>query len=101
MTQGREVIIGVAVAALIFGITSRPDMPADRGAPLPPHSIVLAANDPEVGQPEESADESAKMGKEEGTHEGETAGETPESDTAKMDGSDATPPADTQEETQD
>jgi hypothetical protein len=95
------VIIGVAVAALIFGITSRPDMPADRGAPLPPHSIVLAANDPEVGQPEESADESAKMGKEEGTHEGETAGETPESDTAKMNGDDDATSTETREEKQD
>jgi len=87
MTRSGTWLASAAVIALTIGVTSRADIPADRDRPLPPDSIIVAAEDSSagLGQAEESAEDSAKMGKEEGTHKGAHLGETPENDTSKID----------------
>ena len=59
----------------------------EESMPLPPDSIIVAAEDSAAGagQTEENAQDSAKMGQEEGTHQGAHLGETPENDTSKVD----------------
>jgi hypothetical protein len=87
MTCSATWLTSAAVLALTLGVTSRADVPAHKELFSPPGNIVLAAEDsaPVAGQPEENAEDSAKMGKEEGTHEGAGHGATPESDTGKID----------------
>ena len=83
MTRAGTVLASAAVIALTVGITSRADVPTEQELPLPPGSIIVAA---ENGAPAGSqTEESAKMGKEEGTQEGPNLGATPENDTAKID----------------
>jgi hypothetical protein len=84
MTQSTTWLASAAVIALTLGVTSRADVPMEKELPLPPGSIIIAANEA-AGQTEDNAEESAKMGKEAGTHEGAGQGATPESDSAKMD----------------
>jgi hypothetical protein len=80
-------LASAAVIALSLVVTSRADIATDdNDLLLPLGSIVLAADGaPAAGQTEESAEDSAKMGKESGTHEGSDLGATPESDTNKVD----------------
>ena len=86
MSQARTLLASAAVIALTMGITSRADQPTDVDRPLPPGSFLVATDDTAaVGQPEESAQDSAKMGKEEGTHEGAELGDVPDSDTKMID----------------
>jgi len=82
MNEHRPVIIGIAVAALAFVMSSQADV--SRHQPLPSDATVLAEN-AETDQAQENDNESAKMGKEEGTHTGENQGETSDSDTKKVD----------------
>lgn len=87
MTQARHLMIGVAVAALTFGITGQ-------GIPTPGHEteslsnsdliVVLNENDKAAGQADESADQSAKMDREEGTHSGTRQGGPPQTRAPKL-----------------
>jgi hypothetical protein len=83
MTRSGTWLASAAVIALTVGVTSRADVPTEREFPLPPDSLIVAAED--AAQTEESAADSAKMGKDEGTHEGAALGAKPESDTNKID----------------
>lgn len=87
MTRSGTWFASAAMIALTVGVTSRADIPTQRESPLPPESIIVAADDsaPAAGQTEENAADSAKMGKEEGTHQGAQLGATPENDTDKID----------------
>jgi hypothetical protein len=87
MTQARTSMASAAVVALTFGIGGQTLTPVQQEEPLSTGDIVIVTNDaaPQAGQTEDTADQSAKMGKEEGTHEGENLGATPENDTAKID----------------
>jgi hypothetical protein len=87
MTHSATWLTSAAVIALALGVTSRADIPAEKADPLPLGSTIIAADDtaPAAGQTEETAEDSAKMGKESGTHEGSDLGATPESDTNKID----------------
>ena len=87
MTLARTYIVSAAVIALTFGIGDQTLTPVPNEEPLSNGDIVIVTNDTasQAGQTEDSADQSAKMGKEEGTNEGENLGATPESDTAKID----------------
>jgi hypothetical protein len=60
-----------AVAALIYGLAATAVLAADEGTP----------GGDQAGQ---TANESAKMGKDEGTHTGPNQGATPENDTDKV-----------------
>jgi hypothetical protein len=87
MTQANSTLVAsAAVIALTLGVTGQTTAPRD-APPLSSSDITVAADDtaPAAGQTEESAEDSAKMGKEEGTHEGDNLGATPEDDTAKID----------------
>ena len=86
MTLARTYIVSAAVIALTFGIGDQTLTPVPNEEPLSNGDIVIVTNDTasQAGQTEDSADQSAKMGKEEGTNEGENLGATP-SDTAKID----------------
>ena len=83
MTRSGTWLASAAVIALTIGVTSRADMPTEHELPLPPGSMIVAAEDTTagVGQTEESAEDSAKMGKEDGAQEGAQLGETPKTDT--------------------
>lgn len=87
MTRSGTWLASAAVIALTIGVTSRADLPTEHELPLPPGSMIVAAEDTAagVGQTEESAEDSAKMGKEEDTQEGAQLGETPKTDTDKID----------------
>ena len=87
MTRSGTWLASAAVISLTVGVTSRADLPTKHELPLPQGSIIIAAEDTAagVGQKDETAEDSAKMGKEEGTHQGAHLGETPESDTSKVD----------------
>lgn len=87
MTQAISFIAGAAVIALTFGITGKTLDPIEQEEPISTSDILIVTNDTaaEVGQTEDSVDESAKMGKEAGTHEGDNLGAMPENDTAKID----------------
>jgi hypothetical protein len=87
MTRSGTWLASAAVIALTIGVTSRADIPTEVETPLPPESIIVAADDSaaDAGQTEETAEDSAKMGKEEGTHQGAQLGATPENDTDKID----------------
>ena len=83
MTRSGTWLASAAVIALTIGVTSRADLPTERELPLPPGSIIVAAEDTAAGagQTEESAEDSAKMGKDDGTQ----LGEPPKTDTDKID----------------
>lgn len=85
MTRSGTWLASAAVIALTVGVTSRADVPAERETPLPPESIIVAAEDSaaNVGQTDEN--DSAKMGKDDGKKEGAELGETPETDSDKVD----------------
>jgi hypothetical protein len=85
MTRSRTWLASAAVIALTVGVTSRADLSMEPEWPRPPGSVIIAADDSAAaaGRAEESAEHSAKMGKEEGTHEGAPLGA--ESDTNKID----------------
>ncbi|MFO7477355.1 MAG: hypothetical protein R6X03_03225 [Methyloceanibacter sp.] len=87
MTRSGHWLASAAVIALTLGVTSRADIPAERDFPLPPDAIILAAEDSAAGagQTEDTAEDSAKMGKEERTHEGAQLDETPETESDKID----------------
>lgn len=87
MTRSGTWLSSAAVIALTIGVTSRADLPTERELPLPPGSIIVAAEDTAAGagQTEESAEDSAKMGKDDGTQEGAQLGEPPKTDTDKID----------------
>jgi hypothetical protein len=87
MTRSGTWLASAAVIALTIGVTSRADVPTEKEFPLPADSIIVAAQDGAagIGQTEETAEDSAKMGKEEGTHKGAQLGATPENDTDKID----------------
>jgi hypothetical protein len=87
MSEAKAVLASVAVIALTFGITGPTIAPVDTEEPLSTKDILIATNDTaaETGQIEESAQEPAKMGKQEGTQEGDNLGATPESYIAKVD----------------
>jgi hypothetical protein len=87
MTRSGTWLASAAVIALTIGVTSRADLPTERDLPLPPDSLIVAAEDSAAatGQTEESAEDSAKMGKEEGTQEGAELGDAPKTDTDKID----------------
>jgi hypothetical protein len=74
MSQSRKLILGLAAVSLSFALASTA-------------LAVDAADETKqpTGQTEESATESAKMGKEEGTHAGDHQGAIPENDTSKID----------------
>jgi hypothetical protein len=80
MTQANALVASAAVIALTLGVTGKTTAPRDE-PPLSTSDIVIAAEDsgPTMGQSEDSAEESAKMGKEEGTQSGENEGDVPES----------------------
>jgi hypothetical protein len=87
MTQASRILASAAVIALTLGITGQTTAPRD-APPLSTSDITIAAAENSgaaVGQPEEKAEDSAKMGTEDGTHEGDNLGATPEDDTAKID----------------
>jgi hypothetical protein len=69
-----------------LGIGGQTPTPVQQEQPLSTDDILIVTNDaaPQAGQTDESAEESAKMGKEAGTHEGDDLGATPENDTAKL-----------------
>lgn len=74
MLQKRKWILGMAAASLSFALAGT--------------ALAVDATDESkqpTGQTEESATESAKMGKEEGTHTGDHQGVIPENDTEKID----------------
>jgi hypothetical protein len=88
MTHLRILLVSVAAIALTFGLQFPDPEFIGEPSPLPNDGVVvLAATDGQSAQPqaqtEESADESAKMGKESGTHTGNQP--VPESDTKKVD----------------
>lgn len=86
MTRSGTWLASAAVVALTLGVTSRADLPTERERPLPPGSMIVAAEDAAgIGQTEESAGDSAKMGEDEGTKEGAELGETPKTETDKID----------------
>jgi hypothetical protein len=81
MTQANTLVASAAVIALTLGVTGETTAPRDE-PPLSTSDITIAQNTAaDVGQTEESADESAKMGKDEGTYSGESQGDVPESKT--------------------
>jgi hypothetical protein len=89
MTHLRAWLTSAAVAGLVFGLNfPDPDLVGGR-APLPQEFTLLAADETQGTeerrvQPDENADESAKMGKESGTHSGDK-GAALENDTKKID----------------
>jgi len=86
MTRSATWFASAAVLALTAGITSPADVSPEFDRPLPPGSFLMAENAAgDVGQPEENAEESAKMGKEEGSHEAAQPTSPPKSDSDKMD----------------
>lgn len=74
MSQSRKLLLGLAAASLTFAIA---------GTALAVDAVDESKQP--TGQTEESATESAKMGKEEGTHTGDHQGVIPENDTSKID----------------
>jgi hypothetical protein len=71
----------------VFGLNLPDPNLAGGRAPLPHDFTVVAANETQGTdqvQSDESADKSAKMGKESGTHSGDE-GAAPENDTKKID----------------
>ena len=72
MTQLRALLVSTAAIALLFGLEFPDPKLNGEPSPLPnDHTMVLAADEGQSGQPpaqtEENVDESAKMGKESGT----------------------------------
>lgn len=84
MTQARQLIATAAAIALTFGISGKTLDPIEQDEPISTGDILIVTNDSAAGQIEDSADQSAKMGKE-GGHEGDHLGAVPENDTAKID----------------
>ncbi len=87
MTQARGLILGVAVAALTFGVTGKSvTTPISENETLSNSDIVVVLNDSDqtIGQPEENAEGFAKMGEVEGTHAGARQGGPPDSRAPKM-----------------
>jgi hypothetical protein len=87
MTQANTLVASAAVIALTLGIGGQTPTPVQQEQPLSTGDILVVTNKaaPQAGQADESAEESAKMGKDSGTHEGDNLGATPENDTAKID----------------
>jgi len=85
MTPSGTWLASAAVIALTIGVTSRADVPADTSRPLPPGSFIVAADDREAATGQESAQDSAKMGREAGSHKGGKLDTPSESESNKID----------------
>jgi hypothetical protein len=66
MTQANTLVASAAVIALTLGIGGQTPTPVQQEQPLSTDDILIVTNDaaPQAGQTDESAEESAKMGKE-------------------------------------
>jgi hypothetical protein len=89
MTQANTLIVAAAAIALSFGVTGQGKVPIERQVPLSNSDIVIVKDEAArvIGQPEDAAHESAEMGKADGTQNGEHQGDAPQSQSAKMNGS--------------
>jgi hypothetical protein len=83
MTQANTLVASAAVIALTLGIGGQTPTPVQQEQPLSTGDILVVTNDaaPQAGQTDESAEESANMGKQEGTQSGENQGDVPKSKT--------------------
>jgi hypothetical protein len=83
MTQANTLVASATVIALTLGIGGQTPTPVQQEQPLSTDDILVVTNEaaPQAGQTDESAEDSAKMGKQEGTQGGESQGDVPKSKT--------------------
>jgi hypothetical protein len=86
MTQAKGLILGVAVAALTFGLTGKPLSIPPQEEPLSDSDIVVVLNDSgqAAGSAEEKSEDGAKVNEVEGTHAGARQGGPPDSRAPKL-----------------
>jgi hypothetical protein len=89
MTQASTLIVGAAAVALTFGVTGQGKIPMELQVPLSNSDIVIVKDEaqPSVGQTDDTAKQSAEMGKADGVQSGEHQGDAPQSQSDMMKGS--------------
>ena len=81
MTQANILIMGAAAIALTFGVTGQGEIPMQLQVPLSNSDIVIVKDEaqPSIGQTDDTAKQSAEMGKADGVQSGEHQGDAPKS----------------------
>jgi hypothetical protein len=87
MTKASMLIGGAAAVALTLGVTGQGSIPKQLQTPLWNGDLVIVKDEstPAIGQPDNTAEQSAKMGKADGV-QGGNQGDTPKSQSAMMKG---------------
>ena len=88
MTKTNTLIAGAAVAALMLGVAGEGTIPKQLQTPLWNGDIVIVKDGgtPAMGQPDDTAKQSAEMGKADGVQGGKNQGNAPKSRSAMMKG---------------
>ena len=88
MTKANLLMGGAAALALTFGVTQKGNIPLQLQTPLWNGDLVIVKDEstPAVGQPDDTAKQSAEMGKADGVQGGDHQGDAPKSQSAMMKG---------------
>lgn len=88
MTRANTLIAAAATVALTYGVASKGNIPIQLQIPLSNSDIVIVKDDaaPAIGQPDDTAKQSAEMGKADGVQSGEHQGDAPKSQSAMIKG---------------
>jgi hypothetical protein len=88
MTKANALIVGAAAVAVTWGVTQEGKIPMQLQTPLWNGDLVIVKDEgrPSVGQTDETAKQSAEMGKADGVQGGEHQGDAPKSQSAMIKG---------------